>query len=86
MTKSKGIAYLLWLVSFFGWLGLHRFYIKKYGTGLIWIFTGGLLGFGALYDLFSLGTQVEAYNANVERSELREATTAAAESSLDDRN
>ncbi|HPA71867.1 MAG TPA: NINE protein, partial [Spirochaetota bacterium] len=38
--KSKGIAYLLWLLSIFGWLGLHRFYIGKIGTGLIWIFTG----------------------------------------------
>lgn len=84
MTKSKGIAYILWLVSFFGWLGLHRFYIKKYGTGILWILTGGLLGLGALYDLFSLGTQVEAYNANVERSELREAAKATAQSSLDE--
>lgn len=72
MSKSKGVAYLLWFVSIFGWLGLHRFYLKKYGTGLLWILTGAIFGLGALYDLFSLGTQVEAYNANVERKELRE--------------
>ncbi|MGL6015151.1 MAG: NINE protein, partial [Selenomonadaceae bacterium] len=40
--KSKGIAYLFWLLGFFGWLGFHRFYLGKIGTGLLWIFTAGL--------------------------------------------
>ncbi|UAB79688.1 TM2 domain-containing protein [Erythrobacter sp. SCSIO 43205] len=30
--KSKGVAYLLWF--FFGWLGVHRFYAGKTGSGL----------------------------------------------------
>jgi len=34
LLKFKGVAYLLWLVSGFGWLGLHRFYLGKIGTGL----------------------------------------------------
>ena len=29
--KSKRTAYLLWLLSIFGWLGLHRFYLGRNG-------------------------------------------------------
>jgi len=60
--KSKGTAYLLWFLSFFGILGFHRFYLGKIGTGLIWFFTGGVLGWGALIDLFILGSLVDNYN------------------------
>lgn len=69
--KSKGIAYLLWLVGIFGILGLHRFYLGKIGTGILWFFTGGLLGFGALIDLFTIGSKVDQYNTNEELKTLR---------------
>jgi TM2 domain-containing membrane protein YozV len=74
--KSKGIAYLLWLLSGFGWLGLHRFYLGKIGTGIIWILTGGLFGFGSLFDLFTLGGKVDQYNTNEELKTIRTATLA----------
>ncbi len=45
-----------------GVLGFHRFYIGKIGTGILWFFTVGVAGFGALFDLFTLGTQVDVYN------------------------
>jgi TM2 domain-containing membrane protein YozV len=61
--KSKGTAYLLWLPTLVLVAGLHRFYLGKVGTGLIWLFTWGLFGFGSLYDLFTLGNQVDIYNA-----------------------
>lgn len=61
--KSKGVAYVLWLVSGFGAAGFHRFYLGKIGTGLLWLFTLGLFGIGALYDLFTLSHQVDVYNA-----------------------
>lgn len=48
-THSPGIGYLLW---FFGFLGLHRFYYGRQITGTIWFFTGGLLGIGWIIDLF----------------------------------
>ena len=59
---STGIAYLLWLLSGFGALGFHRFYLGKIPTGLLWMFTGGLGMFGAIYDFFTLPGQVREAN------------------------
>lgn len=63
-NKSLSIAYYLWLCSFFGIFGFHRFYLGKIQTGLLWFFTCGLLTIGALYDLFTLKKQVKEYNDN----------------------
>jgi hypothetical protein len=59
---SLGIAYLLWLVSGFGALGLHRLYLGKIATCILWACTGGLFGIGSLYDLFTLPFQVKEAN------------------------
>lgn len=72
--KSKVAAYLLWLISIFGLLGFHRFYLGKIGTGIIWIITGGVFGIGALIDLFTLGSQVDQYNTSQELKTLRATT------------
>ena len=42
-------GYLCWLLGFFG---LHRFYFGKTISGLIYLFTFGLLGIGWIVDLF----------------------------------
>ena len=55
-------AYFLWLISGFGALGFHRFYLGKTGTGLLWMFSGGLGGLGCLYDLITLPRQVREAN------------------------
>jgi predicted transcriptional regulator len=59
---SVGFAYLLWLVSGFGALGFHRFYLGKIPTGLLWMFTGGLGMVGSIYDFFTLRRQVKEAN------------------------
>ncbi len=59
---STGLAYFLWLVSGLGALGFHRFYLGKWGTGLIFMFTGGLGGFGSFYDLVTMPLQVREAN------------------------
>jgi TM2 domain-containing membrane protein YozV len=59
---SVGLAYLLWLISGFGALGFHRFYLGKIPTGLLWMCTGGLGMIGAIYDCFTLPGQVQEAN------------------------
>ena len=59
---STGFAYLLWLLSGCGALGFHRFYLGKIPTGLLWMFTGGLGMVGAIFDFFTLGSQVREAN------------------------
>lgn len=59
---TTSTAYLLWLLSGFGALGLHRFYLGRYGTGLLWLFTGGLAGIGSFIDLFTIPAMVRETN------------------------
>jgi TM2 domain-containing membrane protein YozV len=61
--RSIGIAYLLWFLGGFGVLGLHRFYAGRVGTGILWFFTGGIFGIGALIDLFLIPGMVADANA-----------------------
>jgi len=65
---NVGIAYLLWFLSGFGALGFHRFYLRKIPTGLLWMFTGGLGMVGAIYDFFTLSSQVDAANFKLMQS------------------
>jgi TM2 domain-containing membrane protein YozV len=59
--KSKPLAYLLWF--FFGVFGIHKFYLNKPLVGILYIFTLGIFFIGWFIDAFTLGTQVDAYNA-----------------------
>lgn len=52
MKKSKVAAALL--CFFLGGLGVHRFYVGKVGTGILWLFTFGLLGIGAIVDFIMI--------------------------------
>ncbi len=55
---------LAWiLLTFLGLFGIHRFYLGKWPTGLLFLVTGGLLGFGILYDFWTLNDQITLENA-----------------------
>lgn len=54
---NPAIAYVLWLLCFLGFFGIHRFYSGRWVTGLIWLFTGGLLLIGQIIDLFLIPDQ-----------------------------
>jgi TM2 domain-containing membrane protein YozV len=60
--KSTLVAYLLWCLVFVGFAGIHRFYAGKWITGLIWLFTAGLLLIGQIIDLFLIPGMIREAN------------------------
>lgn len=57
--KNKWVA--LALLLFLGIFGAHKFYEGKTGMGLLYIFTGGLLCIGVVFDFFTLLCQPTTY-------------------------
>ncbi len=55
------IAWLL--LAFLGVFGIHRMYLGKWLSGLLYLFTFGLFGLGVLFDLWTLNSQVSERNA-----------------------
>ncbi len=54
---------LAWiLLTFLGWLGIHRLYMGKIFTGILYLCTLGLLGIGVLYDFLTLNGQIDEIN------------------------
>ncbi|MBB3142916.1 NINE protein [Halomonas organivorans] len=55
---------LAWLLlTFLGAFGVHRFYLGKWLTGLIYLCTLGLCGLGVLYDFWTLNDQISMRHA-----------------------
>ena len=61
--RELWVTYLLWF--FVGIFGVHKFYLDKFGMGLLYLFTGGLFMIGWFIDLFTIPIQVARYNARV---------------------
>ena len=57
--RNKWVALLL--CFFFGWLGIHRFYEGKIGTGLLYMFTFGLCFIGSFIDFIILLCKPDPY-------------------------
>jgi TM2 domain-containing membrane protein YozV len=62
-TNSERLAtsYILCAVWFLGLGGLHRLYNGKIGTGLLWLLTFGVFGFGQFVDVFLIPNMIDEY-------------------------
>ena len=51
------------LLTFLGLFGVHRMYMGKWLTGILYLATGGLFGVGYIYDYWTLNDQLSEINA-----------------------
>ncbi|KAN0031359.1 hypothetical protein ACTFIV_005223 [Dictyostelium citrinum] len=59
--KDVCVTYILWL--FFGLLGVHRFYLNRPCSGVLYLFTCGCFFIGWFIDICLIPGMVEDYNA-----------------------
>ena len=50
------------LLTFLGVLGVHRFYLGKWISGLLYLLTGGFFLIGVVYDFWTLNDQITLVN------------------------
>ena len=50
------------LLVFLGLFGVHRMYMGKWFSGILYLLTGGLFGIGYIYDLWTLNDQITLIN------------------------
>ena len=50
------------LLTFLGAFGIHRMYMGKWLTGLLYLITAGLFMVGVIYDLWTLNQQISEIN------------------------
>lgn len=50
------------LLTFLGYLGIHRFYMGKILSGIFYLCTGGVFLVGVVYDFWTLNEQVNELN------------------------
>lgn len=60
---SYNISWIL--LTFLGVFGVHRMYMGKWITGIIYLLTGGLFLIGVLYDFWTLNSQISDKNAGL---------------------
>ncbi len=52
------------LLTFLGLFGIHRMYMGKWFTGILYLVTLGLFGIGYLYDYWTLNDQIAIENGS----------------------
>jgi TM2 domain-containing membrane protein YozV len=62
MAKTNVTAYALWALGLCGVGGLHRFYVGKTGSGLLYLCTFNLFFVGMLLDFFAIPSMVAEAN------------------------
>ena len=55
------------LLTFLGIFGVHRFYMGKWVTGIIYFLTFGLFAIGIIYDYWTLNSQISEVNLRESR-------------------
>ncbi|MFP4623899.1 MAG: TM2 domain-containing protein [Gemmatimonadota bacterium] len=63
--KRRAVAWVFWIVL--GWLGAHRFYLERPGTGVAQMLTGGGLLVWWIADAWRIGRMVDAHNTEQAR-------------------
>ena len=56
VTSDKSRTTALLLCIFLGTIGIHRFYVGKIGTGILYLLTGGLFGIGWIIDIIKIAS------------------------------
>ena len=59
-TRDFNVTWIL--LTFLGIFGIHRLYLGKWITAIIWFLTGGLFLLGYLYDYWTLNEQISEVN------------------------
>lgn len=63
-TRGRLDYTIAWLLlTFLGLLGIHRLYMGKFLTALLYFLTVGIFGIGYLYDFLTLNRQISDINA-----------------------
>ncbi len=58
--KDYDVAWIL--LTFLGVFGVHRLYMEKWLSGVLYLLTFGLLGIGVIYDFWTLNSQLSELN------------------------
>ena len=66
---SYNVAWVL--LTFLGLFGIHRFYMGKWITGILYLLTGGLFLIGYVYDYWTLNDQLTVLNSPRQRATMR---------------
>ena len=59
---------LAWVcLTFLGFFGVHRFYLGKIFTGILYLLTAGLFLVGVIYDYWTLNEQISSRNRELQQ-------------------